>query len=257
MTRTLRQIEAHRKGTALLQVRGPGGLPLTGVRISAEQESHAFPFACVRGDLSGFSEDDRRRYQSRLQEVFNRVLGPGPPPAAVGGGEVFDVPRGAHLAELRRMLDEFARRGKQIDVCVSGQSLLPPGREAVEPASLSERDSARRVIEFYTLCFAHPAVRQIVWRGLTDREPGVGGTGLLRTDLSPRPAHAMLRKLIGTVWHSRSRGRTDRRGLFRFRGFFGTYRIVVARADSAAHVSALDLGRHAEETLPQVIDVSG
>ena len=82
-----------------------------------------------------------------------------------------------------------------------------------------ERNVAYRVVELYTLCFAHCAVRQILWKGIADWENGVGQGGLLRQDLAPKHAHKLLIKLITTIWYTPADGETNSSGTFRFRGF--------------------------------------
>src|SRR5262249_9750211 len=107
--------------------------------------------------------------------------------------------------------------------------------------SMSERDFAKSVFNLYALCFSHPEVRSIVWQGFSEREPVVAGAGLLREDLSPKPAFQMLRKLIGEVWHSRASGTADADGRFRFRGYFGQYRLVVHPSGADAVVKSYSL----------------
>ena len=242
LTRTQRQIEEHRKGTAVIQVRDPDGGSRAGVPVSVEQEAHEFPFACVIGDLRAFSDRDRERYQLRLREVFNRVYGatqqrPLPPDPLPLDVVAVDATKRIHLATLRTTLDRLARDGKQLDVYVSAQSVQPT------TGSLSERDFGYRVVDLYMLVFSHPAVRQIVWKSCSDREADVAGGGLLRGDLSSTHAHKLLRKLIGATWHSRAAGETDSCGSFQFRGFFGTYRVVVDLEQSKAQVTTLSLTR--------------
>jgi len=50
---------------------------------------------------------------------------------------------------------------------------------------------------------------------------------LLRRDFSAKPAFRVLHKLIGTCWHTRAAGVSDPDGYFRFRGFWGRYRVGV------------------------------
>jgi hypothetical protein len=178
-----------------------------------EQESHAFLFGCAVPDLSEAAEAARSRYRSRLEEVFNHLRPADSPPAAEA--LPVDVPDRVPLGTLRVRLDRLARAGLPLDVHVRGQAVGIP--------VLDERDSARLLGELYTLCFAAAAVRGIVWHGFWDGEKGVEG-GLLRADLSPRPAFRVLQKLIDVVWHTRASGVTAADGLFRFRGFCGDYR---------------------------------
>ena len=102
---------------------------------------------------------------------------------------------------------------------------------AAESAA-SERDAAHRLADLIALCFSAPAVRGIIWHGMD---------GLLRPDFSPKPAYHFLNKLIHIHWHTRAIGVTDAAGLFRFRGFFGTYRVAVQIGDEPAAISQLAL----------------
>lgn len=256
MTRTERYIDEYRKSTACIQVRDTRGEPQAGVHVSVEQEEHKFPFACITADPSALSERDRDRYQARLHEVFNRVYSLIDNPSASGKAIAVQVSQRTHLGTLRQTLDRLSGDGQLLDVYISGRSvtkLLGPGRPELE--CLSEQDFGHRVVELYTLCFSHPAVRQIVWAGLSDQEPEIDGGGLLRRDMSPKHAHKWLRKLIDTVWHTRAQGVTDGRGIFQFRGFFGTYRVVVTSALGRVSVNKLSLHRDATRSVSLSVEI--
>jgi hypothetical protein len=228
VTRTQRQIEEHRQGTACIQVRDRAGRPCAGVAVWLEQETHAFAFSCVIPDLTALPESDRERCSARLADVFNCLVPAGQP--TVPGVRRYDVPASAHLGRVRVDLDQIAATGLPLAVHVRGRCV---GLGAEVGASV-ERAAAERVAALYTLCFGHPAVCAIVWHEFWDGEEGAVGGGLLRRDLAPRPAYHFLHKLIGTVWHSRASGQMDAEGLFRFRGFFGDYRVAARRGEEAA-----------------------
>jgi endo-1,4-beta-xylanase len=94
-----------------------------------------------------------------------------------------------------------------------------------------EARQADYVEKLYTLLFSHPAVKAIAWwnfvDGDWDRMPG----GLLRADLTPKPAYARLRQLINERWRTTADLSTDMFGGATVRGFAGSYRISV-RTDS-------------------------
>jgi hypothetical protein len=231
LTRTQRQIEEHRQGVACVEVRDSAGRPCPGVAVWAEQETHAFVFACVAPDLTTLPEPDRPRCRDRLAEVFNRLV-PAGRPVAPGMLRV-DVPEAVHLGRFVRELDRLSESGLPLDVHVRGRAVGLAGSE------IDERAAAERVAELYTLCFAHPAVAVVTWDGVWDGEDAAGGGGLLRRDLAPRTAFRYLHKLIGSVWHSRARGETDTEGQFRFRGFFGDYRVAARLGEGPAAVDVV------------------
>jgi hypothetical protein len=65
---------------------------------------------------------------------------------------------------------------------------------------------------------------------------------LLRGNLAPKAVYRGLQKLIGVHWHTRAAGQTDAAGCFRFRGFRGTYRVVVRSGDRPTTVALFSLG---------------
>jgi endo-1,4-beta-xylanase len=96
-----------------------------------------------------------------------------------------------------------------------------------------ERRQAELVTQFYTVLFSHPAVQAITWWDLTDQHAWQGApAGLLRDDMSPKPAYDALLKLIKGKWWTRTQARVGSDGEVRFRGFFGEYRV---EAQSAGH----------------------
>jgi hypothetical protein len=223
VTRTQRQIEEHRTGDGCIEVRDAAGRPCAGVPVWVEQETHAFEFGCVAPNLDAVSETDRKRCRDRLGEVFNRIV---PAGSLTPGATRLDVPNVVHLGQLGPELDRLAAGGERLEVWVRGECVgLGPDAD--------DRAAAERAAALYTLCFAHPEVRAIVWDGFWDGEEGSQGTGLLRRDFAPKPAFRYLLKLIGTVWHSRSNSVTDADGRFQFRGFFGDYRVAM-RAEPVA-----------------------
>jgi len=80
----------------------------------------------------------------------------------------------------------------------------------------------------YSLLFSHPAVEGITWWDLSDRGAWKGAAaGLLRSDMSCKPAYERLEDLIRRRWWTRVRGETDLRGEFALRAFHGRHRVTV------------------------------
>ncbi len=73
-------------------------------------------------------------------------------------------------------------------------------------------------------------MRGITWWDLCDEGSWLPGGGLLRKDMTPKPAYDALRRLIRETWHTRTEGKTDAEGRLTFRGFFGRYMLVAGGA---------------------------
>lgn len=91
-----------------------------------------------------------------------------------------------------------------------------------------ERRQAEDVARFYTVLFSHPAVQAITWWDFSDQHAWQGApAGLLRSDMSPKPAYDALKTLIKEKWWTaRVQTSTADRGMVDFRGFFGRYRLT-------------------------------
>ena len=51
--------------------------------------------------------------------------------------------------------------------------------------------------------------------------------GLLRFDMSPKPAYFAIKNLFEKVWHTEKELVADNEGVSEFKGFFGKYEVVV------------------------------
>ena len=90
----------------------------------------------------------------------------------------------------------------------------------------------------YSIWFSHPGVSEILYWNLVDGyaafapqgDMTVGENryfgGLLRFDLSPKPAYLRLCDLINRRWHTEATLETDKDGRCSLRGFFGRYRLT-------------------------------
>lgn len=133
---------------------------------------------------------------------------------------------------LYQNMDLFARLGKPLqltEVSVPAFSWEPED-EAIQ---------AELIEKLYSIWFSHPNVEQIIYWNLVDgyayaAEPGdmaVGENyyhgGLLRFDLSPKPAYLKIKELIKERWHTEVEITTDANGCADFRGFYGDYEVTV------------------------------
>jgi GH35 family endo-1,4-beta-xylanase len=132
------------------------------------------------------------------------------------------------LDRVRTILDRYATLGKELHITeFTPTSSGQPITDSHLRGAWDEAAQADYAVKFYRVCFAHPAVRAITWWDLGDRQSWLPGGGLLRRDMTPKPAYEQLRRLIRDEWMTRQDGATDPAGQFAFRGFRGTYRVRV------------------------------
>ncbi|GAF86444.1 unnamed protein product, partial [marine sediment metagenome] len=114
-----------------------------------------------------------------------------------------------------------------------------------------ERRQAEDVVRFYTMLFSHPAVTAITWWDLSDRNAWQRApAGLLRSDLSPKPAYDRLLDLVKKQWWTRVQFRTDAQGHARFRGFLGDYVLRVHDANGREVEVSATLRKDSANAIP-------
>lgn len=138
--------------------------------------------------------------------------------------------------ETLRVMDRASSYGwplhfSECSICSGrpiGEMSYAPG--AVNHFSETEEDlywQADFAKDFYTLVFSHPAVEALSWFDFTDHRWLKAPAGLLKDDLSPKPAYEALYDLIHRQWHTDADLVTDENGVCRTRLFFGEYDISV------------------------------
>jgi GH35 family endo-1,4-beta-xylanase len=118
------------------------------------------------------------------------------------------------------------------------ESTLSSGNDL--PPKESEEKQAQDLETFYTFLFDQPMVKAVVWWDLTDRHSFCLVGGLLRQDLSPKPAFESLSRLIHDVWHTdESLEIVD--GHATFTGFEGLYHAWIQLPDGLSLLRSFDL----------------
>ncbi len=91
-----------------------------------------------------------------------------------------------------------------------------------------EARQAEQAARFYTILFSHPAVEAITWWDFCDGRTWQGApSGLIRADMSPKPAYDALHDLIRKKWWTRLSAKIGDDGTASFRGFYGRYEVRV------------------------------
>lgn len=144
---------------------------------------------------------------------------------------------------LYRHMDVLAYLGKPLQIT-----------EVTVPAySWNEEDEelqAEIIEKLYSIWFSHPNVEQIIYWNTVDgyahgatpgdmsvRENYYHG-GLLRFDLSPKPAYEKIKELTQKRWRTELEITADERGKATFRGFYGEYDVEVETATGVKKMTA-------------------
>jgi endo-1,4-beta-xylanase len=133
------------------------------------------------------------------------------------------------LSSVQSILEHYAHLGKDLYITeFTPESSGQPMKKALVPGEVwDEKAQADYAVRFYTVCFASPAVKGITWWDLSDRNSWRQNGGLLRADLSPKPAYLALEQLIHEKWTTQLQAQSDQAGNYSFRGFRGSYVITV------------------------------
>lgn len=138
-------------------------------------------------------------------------------------------------------LNLYARFGKPLQITEITLSAAGPEPE-------NEEIQAELLEGLYSTWFAHPNVEQIIYWNLVDGYAYVNSDdpkvikksmgdmtigenrfygGLLRFDMTPKPAYCRLKELLQKKWHTEVESTTDENGQLTFHGYFGEYEIEV------------------------------
>lgn len=93
-----------------------------------------------------------------------------------------------------------------------------------------EAEQAEYVERFYTLLFSHPSVQAITWWNLSDYGALQGApAGLLRSDMTRKPAYNKLLTLVHNTWWTRGNVYTADDGAAIVRGYYGAYKLTIEK----------------------------
>ena len=116
----------------------------------------------------------------------------------------------------------------------------------------------------YSIWFSHPNMEQIIYWNLVDGyaayapqgDMTVGENyyygGLIRFDMTPKPAYFRIKDLICKKWHTEEAVVTDGSGKAEFRGFFGKYRVEIM-SDGKKTVKEIDFKKRGNNRFEVVI----
>ncbi len=157
---------------------------------------------------------------------IQRFLDQGVPFAGIGAqghlhGDSFDP------NALQNALDKLAVFNLPIRVtefCFPGQRSRYFGKD-VRLSDKEEQAKAKAIKEYYSICFAHPAVEGILMWGFWEPATWIPQSSLYRRDWSPTPAAEAYRDLVFKQWWTRYDGKADENGQCRVRVFYGKHAV--------------------------------
>ena len=90
-----------------------------------------------------------------------------------------------------------------------------------------EELKAKEIVDFYKICFAHPAVEGILMWGFWEGANWIPSSSLYKRDWTPTPSADAYRELVYNEWWTQESGTARSNESFSTRAFFGKYRVTV------------------------------
>ncbi len=135
-------------------------------------------------------------------------------------------------AQAWDVCERFAKFGKPLHFTETTVVSGPKQGSTWVTTSEGEQSQAKLVSEFYTVLFSHPAVEAITWWDFTDQNAWQGApAGLVRADMTPKPAYEQLHDLIKGAWWTQAEAEAGPAGAATCEGFLGQYEIKAEVGD--------------------------
>jgi GH35 family endo-1,4-beta-xylanase len=132
--------------------------------------------------------------------------------------------------ELKRSLDSLEQFNLPIKITefnMPGQRSKYYQNRELKMTAEEERQKAKDLVDYYKICFAHPAVDAILMWGFWEGANWIPQSSLYKRDWSPTPAAEAYQNLIFKEWWTNADGKANRKGEFSVPAFFGKFKISV------------------------------
>jgi endo-1,4-beta-xylanase len=166
---------------------------------------------------------------SEYMAHIRKLLSEGVPVAGIGvqghlHGETFD------RLKLKEALDSLAKFNLPVRITefnMPGQRSKYYTQHINQMTPEEEQLKAKELVDFYRICFSHPAVEGILMWGFWEGANWIPVSSLYKRDWSPTPAAEAYHDLVFNEWWTRASGTADDNGTFSTEAFYGKYRITV------------------------------
>ncbi len=132
------------------------------------------------------------------------------------------------LFSLPVRITEFNMPGQRSKYHVEKITTMTPDEEALR---------ARELVDYYKICFAHPAVEGILMWGFWAGANWIPVSSLYKRDWSPTPSAEAYQDLIYKEWWTKESGTAGKDGAFSVPAFYGKYKVTVRGMSKEIHLT--------------------
>ncbi len=132
--------------------------------------------------------------------------------------------------ELRRALDSLAVFKLPVRITefnIPGQRSKYYREKILTMTPEEEKLKAKELVDYYKICFAHPAVEGMLMWGFWEGANWIPVSSLYKRDWSPTPAADAYQNLIFKEWWTKSSGTVSNVGVFSIPAFYGKYKVTI------------------------------
>ena len=179
---------------------------------------------------------------NRLQDYVTHIQGLLDQKIPIGGIGVQGHLHGADFdpEQLENALDALAQFGLPIRITefnFPGQRSKYHGDRTMNLTPDDEAKKAKAIKEYFSICFAHPAVEGILLWGFWEGANWIPQSSLWKRDWTPTPAAKAYRDLVFNQWWTDWEGTADDKGLCEAQVFYGQHRVTVDGQEFTVEIS--------------------
>ncbi len=205
---------------------------------------------------TGFDIFYGNHYQT-LRDYMTTQLAAGMPVDVVGLQAHEPLDTAWSMETVWSTLNQYGALGTDIHItefspCSNGNPVLgSPYR-----GTWTEATQAQFAEDFYRVCFAHADVKAISWWDVSDTGSWLAGGGLLRSNMTAKPAYDRLKNLITNEWRTNASGTSTAQGRFLVDAFHGDYTVKVT-IDGVTYTSSLKVTEDGANVASVTVPVAG